>query len=141
MPHDSDSAVQREAEIEILDGIGGRLGKRLSKQRLDLPGGAWVEVDGVASDLSVLVEAFAHQGPMKGGQKRKVALDVLKLITLRRVYPDAELVLAFSDEAAMNSVTGWMAEAIEAWMIHRMVAPLDADLRSRLVKVQARQYR
>jgi hypothetical protein len=141
VPHDSDSAVQREAEIEILKGISGLLGKPLGKRHIDLPGGTWVEVDGAAADLSVFAEAFAHQGRMKGGQKRKVALDVLKLITLQRVHPGAHLVLAFCDEAAMNSLTGWIAEAIEAWKVDRMVAALEADLRARLIEVQARQYR
>jgi hypothetical protein len=61
--HDSDS---REAEIEILKGISGLLGKPLGKRHFDLPGGTWVEVDGVAADLSVFAEAFAHQGAMKG---------------------------------------------------------------------------
>jgi hypothetical protein len=141
MPHASDSAVQREAEIEILRGVSHRLAKPLAKLRVDLPGGTWVEVDGAAADLSVFAEAFARQGGMKGGQKRKVALDVLKLITLRRVYPSAQLVLAFCDDAAVESLTGWIAEAIETWNVDRMVVPLDPGLRARLIEVQARQYR
>jgi hypothetical protein len=141
VPHDSDSAVQREAEIQILDGIGSQLEQTLVKRRVGLPGGRWVEVDGVAADLSVFAEAFARQGPMKGGQKRKVALDVLKLITLQRLHPGSQLVLAFCDEAAMNSLTGWLDEAIDTWNVDRMVAPLDPELRARLIDVQARQYR
>lgn len=91
--HLSDSAVQREAEKEILSSLSDRVGMPLTKRRIDLPGGTWTEVDGASPDLSVLAEASARQGKMKGGQKRKVALDVLKLITIRRHIPEARLVL------------------------------------------------
>jgi hypothetical protein len=84
--HASDSAIQREAEAVILKVISEQLGTLLGPRRVDLPGGTWVEVDGVSADLSVFTEGFAHVGPMKGGQKRKVALDVLKVITLQRSY-------------------------------------------------------
>jgi hypothetical protein len=78
---------------------------------------------------------------MKDGQKRKVALDVLKLITLQRTYPEAQLVLAFCDAGAMNSLTGWLGEAIATWSLDWRLAPLDPELRNRLLEVQARQYR
>jgi hypothetical protein len=38
--------------------------------------GASVDVDGVAEDGSVLVEVFAHQGPLKGGRRHKIATDI-----------------------------------------------------------------
>jgi hypothetical protein len=59
----------------------------------------WVEVDGVSADLSVFPESFTHVGPMKGGQKRQVALDVLKLSLWQRRPPRAWLVLAFRDQS------------------------------------------
>lgn len=141
MTHASDSAIQLEAEAVILTAIGTQLDTVLAPRRVDLPGGAWVEVDGVSADLRVFNEAFAHVGPMKGGQKRKVALDVLKLITLQRSHPDARFVLAFCDESAMSSLTGWLGEAIAAWKLDQRVAAIDAELRSRLLEVQTRQYR
>lgn len=141
MPHNSDSATQREAETVILDAISAQLGTTLAKRRVDLPGGSWVEVDGVAEDMSVFAEAFAHVGPMKGGQKRKVALDVLKLITLQRAYPEAQLVLAFCDSTAVNSLTGWLGEAIGMGKLDRRLAPLNPELINRLLEVQVRQYR
>ena len=78
---------------------------------------------------------------MNGGQKRKVALDVLKLITLQRIYPEAQLVLAFCDSAAIQSLTGWLGEAIGTWKLDRRLASLSPELRNRLLEVQARQYR
>ncbi len=70
-----------------------------------------------------------------------MALDVLKLITLQRSHPGARLVLAFSDESAMSSLTGWLGEAIAAWKLDQRLAPIDAEFRKRLLEVQARQYR
>ena len=116
-------------------------GNSARARRVDFPRGTSVEVDGVSADLSVFTEGFAHVGPMKGGQKRKVALDVLKLITLQRSHPSARLVLAFCDEGAMGSLTGWIGEAIAAWKLDRRLAPIDAELCGRLLQVQARQYR
>lgn len=141
MMHASDSAVQREAEAQIVGRIAERVGVDLAKRRIDLPGGTQVEVDGVATDRSVLAEAFARRGPMKGGQKRKVALDVLKLITLRREHPGARLILGFCDDAAAASPTGWPAEALRTWEVEVLVVPIDDELRRRLVEVQARQFR
>lgn len=100
-------------ESLILAGLGPEYGP-LGPMTLTLPGGARVDVDGVAPDHSVFVEAFAHQGRMKDSQPKKVAQDALKLITIRRDYPDARVVLAFADELASRSVLGkgWLAEAL-----------------------------
>lgn len=38
-----------------------------------------MDVDGVSAEPPVFVEVFAHQGPLKGGQRHKIAGDVLKL--------------------------------------------------------------
>jgi hypothetical protein len=141
MPHASDSAAQRDAEAVIIKAISDQLGADLVPRRVDLPGGTWVEVDAADPGHSVFAEAFAHVGPMKGGQQRKVALDVLKLITIQRSHPGARLVLAFCDESAMSSLTRWLGEAITIWDIERRVAPLDPQLRERLLEAQARQYR
>ena len=141
MAHASDSAVQREAELVILAALSEKLGVPLAKRRIDLPAGAWAEVDGAAPDLSVLAEAFARQGAMQGGQRRKLALDVLKLITIRRQHPDARLILAFCDQAAIASLVGWQAEAVHAWQVDTVVVDIPDELRARLVQVQAEQYR
>ncbi|HEX4629210.1 MAG TPA: HigA family addiction module antitoxin [Gemmatimonadales bacterium] len=36
-----------------------------------------------------LVEVFAHQGPLKGGQKHKLMSDAFKLVALSKKYPRA----------------------------------------------------
>src|SRR5947209_4817982 len=80
--HLSDAAIQRSAEAVILAKVAEHFGVDLSPKRLVFPSGAQVEVDGASSDNSILVEVFARQGALKGGQQKKVCQDALKLITL-----------------------------------------------------------
>lgn len=108
--HPASSHVQQAAETEILDGVPALLGEVALEsvkkgRRIDLPNGSWVKVDAGTVDESVLIEAFAHIGPMKGGQKRKVALDTLKLRTVADSRGNSpRLVLAFADQAAVDSI-------------------------------------
>jgi hypothetical protein len=68
----------------------------------------------VSEDESVLVEVFAHQGRLKGGQFHKVARDALKLITLARSREASRLILAFGEEAAACVIgRSWLAEATD----------------------------
>jgi len=90
----------------ILAGVAARHGVDLAPATLQLPGGARVDVDGAATDLSVLLEVFARMGKLRGGQFHKVARDALKLVTIGRQHLDARLVIAFGDAAAAGCVTG-----------------------------------
>lgn len=139
--HFSHSGVQLAAERVILQTLSERLGRRLAPRVMALPGGARVQVDGAAEDDSILVEVFARQGALKGGQQKKVAQDALKLVTLGRTYPDARLVLAFADyDAAAYATAGtWVAEALTAWGIEVVVVEVDEFLRSEIRAAQTRQ--
>jgi hypothetical protein len=141
MPHQSDSSAQRNAEPLIRGKVAEHVGKSLSPATLGLDGGALVQVDGAADDESVLVEIFAHQGPLKGGQRHKVAQDALKLITLGRSRPGAQLILAFADEgaAAYASKGTWVAEALSGWGISVLVVELDQAVRAGIRDAQVRQ--
>lgn len=138
----SDSAEQRQAEVVILAALTAQLGVVFEKKRLDLPGGSRVEIDGVADDESVLVEVFAHQGPLKGAQIHKVARDALKLITVARSRtPAPRLILVLGDDEAYKSVTGksWLSEALKMWGIEPFTAELDEVARAAVLAAQARQ--
>ncbi len=139
--HESDSHEQRRAEPLILAGVSAAVGVELRPRSLRLDGGARVDVDGVATDESVLVEIFAHQGPLKGGQLHKVARDALKLITLARSQERSRLIIAFGDSDAAACVSGasWLAEALRVWHVEVLVLVLDDDVRAGLRAAQARQ--
>jgi hypothetical protein len=93
------------------------VGKELRSSTITLASGAKVQVDGADFGESVFVEIFADHGRLKGGQRHKVATDALKLITLGRSRPDAQLTIAFADEEAAAYATRgtWMAEALASW--------------------------
>jgi len=126
--------AHEKAEKLIRKRLSKKLDVDLTPQQLSLDGGAHVDVDGVGPDESVLVEIFAHQGGLKGGQRRKIMGDALKLITLGRSRPATKLIIAFCDQEAADGVVGWLAEALDAWGVERRVVKLPdkvcADLRA-----------
>jgi hypothetical protein len=141
MAHRSDSTMQREVEAPIRKLVEARLGRQLPSAMVRLDGGAPVQVDGVADDESVLVEIFAHQGRLKPGQRRKVASDVLKLLTLGRGRPHTKLYLAFADDeaAAHTQGSGWLARAVATWGVGVIVVPLHERDLDRIRAVQKEQ--
>lgn len=141
MVHRSDSSVQLAAETEIRAALRDTFGPGLRPDTVLLDDTAPVEVDAVSPNQTVFVEIFAHQGPLKPGQKRKIALDALKLITIGRNYPDAELVIALADEAAAASLGShsWLAVALRLWNIKVEVVPIEDDTRAQLLDAQAVQ--
>ena len=104
-----------------------------------------IEVDGVAEDRSVLVEAWAHQGSPKSAQKMKVMNDAFKLIAASRLFEPAipRLILLFADEDAARPFqsNSWRASALAALGIEVVVAELPADVRDSIVAAQRRQFR
>lgn len=137
--HASDSSVQIAAEATILTALSKAIGIPFT-QGVTLPvGAAHVRPDGVAADESVFLEVFAHIGKLKGGQRHKVSTDALKLLAIRETHPNARLILAFADEAAAASVSGWRAETLRANGIEIHVLSLSAEDRARIEAAQARQ--
>ncbi len=139
--HPSSSHEQSEAEDSIRRAVASDLEVRLEARQLSLPGGAKVEIDGVSDDESVLVEIYAHQGRLKGGQIHKVASDALRLVTLARDRPGTKLIIAFADHQAAMCVTGksWLADALRAWNIDVRTVELDAATCDGLRAAQVRQ--
>jgi hypothetical protein len=140
-PHRSSSEVQGKAEAIIRDKLAAIVGTELAPAAVTFDTGARVQVDAVADDESVLAEIFARQGKLKGGQQKKVAIDTLKLITLGRSRPDAELILVFADHdaAAYALGRGWLAEALTTWKVRVEVIEIDDSLRDQIRAAQARQ--
>jgi hypothetical protein len=139
--HVSDSAVQRRAEEVIRSLLSKRLGVALETRTIKLAAGAPVQVDAASSDNRVLAEIFARQGTLKGGQQKKVAIDTLKLITVRAEHPDTRLVLCFADKAAAAYALGggWVAQALRTWNVDVEVIEISAELRAEITAAQAGQ--
>lgn len=137
----SNSEVQRRAEVIIRERLAERLGVRLSPKVVVLAAGAAVHVDAVSPDGGVLAEIFARQGELKAGQQKKVAIDTLKLITIRRERPNATLVIAFADNEASTYATGdgWVAQALRTWGVNVEVVEIPEEMRSEIRAAQKQQ--
>ncbi|MBE8519458.1 hypothetical protein ILP97_18435 [Amycolatopsis sp. H6(2020)] len=139
------SAEQRAAEALMIAYVANELGTALGPQRIMTSTGARVEVDGVDDARTVLVEAWAHQGPPKAAQKHKVLADAFKLSWIASTLPvRPKLILSFSDEAAakpFQAGRSWAAAALRDQGIEVFVAELPEDVRVGIVEAQRRQYR
>lgn len=138
-----DASVQSAAEAVLRAEVSTLLNVDLVARRLSLPDGNQVAVDAVADQPQILCEIFARVGTLKGGQIKKVAEDLLKLITIQRLLPEwreARIVLVFASEDAASSVRGWLLGAIRAWGAELLVVPVEAGLREQLLAAQREQW-
>ncbi|MEU8110849.1 hypothetical protein [Micromonospora sp. NPDC048947] len=144
-PTAGDSAVQRHAESVMLELLGVRLGCALGPRRFMLEDGSRVEVDGADENLTVLVEAWAHQGPPKSAQKHKVLADAFRLMFVASSLPTSpRLVLCLSDPEAAHHFTtarSWAAAALRGFGLAVEVVELPTEVRSDILAAQQRQYR
>lgn len=138
------SHEQRQAELLMVDALGVQLGRILRPRRLRI-GNSRVEVDAADDDLTVLVEAWAHQGRPKAAQKHKVLADALKLLWIASTLPRTPtLILCLSDEeAARHFTTGrsWAAAALADLGISVTVVDLLEEARQAVRAAQERQRR
>jgi hypothetical protein len=138
------SREQQEAEAFMLRALSERLGVDLQPQRIPLPEGGWLTVDGASPALDVLCEAWAHQGRAKPAQKNKLLADALKLTLAARIVGGTpRLYLLVSDEEAAVHLRGraWAGAALRHHGIQLEVVDLPADVRERVRAAQARQFR
>src|SRR6266849_3663142 len=131
-----DSAEQRRAEEYLIARLSEDLGASLKKKEVELPGGEWLENDGVCETPMILCEAWAHQGPPKSAQKNKVLADSLKLIYVERLKSvPARKILLFGDKIAARRFQGenWMARALESFGIEIHIVHLPLEMRNALL--------
>ncbi len=143
--HPSSSAVQLEAEVSIVAAASTTLSADLVRERditsIPVGAGAHVEVDGATRDRSVVVEAYARQGKLKGAQLKKIAQDVLKLAVIKDELGRAgtRAVIAFADESARQSTGGWVREAADRFGVELLTVEVSAELRQKILAAQRRQ--
>jgi hypothetical protein len=96
-PDPSDSAVQHEIELAMLDRLGKlhpdwqRVTWKTEAAELGLssvwqnakPDATWK----TGSDQIIVAECYARVGELKAGHRRKLAMDALKLLALRQALP------------------------------------------------------
>ena len=138
------SDVQRYAETVALSVLAEQYGFNLKPERINLPGGARVEIDGVSHDPPVLVEVWAHQGTPKPAQRNKVLSDALKLQYVGDILDgEYRAVLCLTDAAAAAPFLGrsWYAGALQRANVDIEVVEIPDHLRAEIRAAQARQFR
>ena len=139
-----DSREQRDAEAVMVALLSDELGVPLAPRRIELPAGGRVEIDAASGDLTILCEAWAHQGAPKSAQRNKVLTDAFKLAFVARTLGGPHrLIILLSDEAAAAPFRGqsWYAAAMGEFGVELAVVDLPADVRDQVRAAQARQYR
>lgn len=140
--HRSDSSVQRDAESAIIDALSTKLGLSLVQGgQVTLAGGVKIQLDARSADGRVVVEAYARQGSLKGGQLKKVAQDVLKLAIIRRQpgQEDTRAIVVFASPEALASVSKWVRQAAADFGVELVVVDIDGELRTQILEAQSRQ--
>jgi hypothetical protein len=145
--HASDSFEQRQAEKLLVAQFSIEIGRPLAPQTIRLDDGSRVDLDAATTELGLLVEAWAHIGPAKPAQVKKVLTDALKLqwVASRLPTRPARLVLLFADTAAAAPFTptarGWGARAIADGNVDVVVCDIGRDMRETISAAQLRQFR
>ncbi len=140
--HQSDSAVQRDAERAIIEALAAQLGVVLvGGGALSLSGGVRIQLDARSEDGKFAVEAYARQGTLKGGQLKKIAQDVLKLALLRQEpdHADVRPIIVFASEDARSSITGWVRRAADVFGVEMHVVDIAPELREEILATQEAQ--
>lgn len=139
--HPGDSSEQREAEREILEAVSRELGVPLDgkpdiAQRADLDGFQ-------GGQRPICVEVFAHQGPSKDGQRKKLMRDMCKLLLVEKLLrKKCRKIVAVSDPESVKFLDkSWMGRFADEFGIERIVVTLSEDTRKRVLRAQKRQYR
>lgn len=141
--HPSDSLAQRDAESLMIAAVAAQLGVELRATVIS-DRDAKVQIDGAASDRSVLVEAYAHIGPLRGAQPKKLATDAFKLSWIGPKVGAKRLILAVLDEAAANYLRrpkAWLTSAVEDAGITVMLVEVDQGARAAIEKARLAQFR
>ena len=139
-----DSSEQREAENMLLSELSNKLGITLTKKKLGLDRGSWIEIDGFCESPLILCEAWAHIGSPKPAQKNKVMTDAFKLLfasTLIKSNGKRILLFADRDAAAHFQGKSWMAQCLKEYNIEVRIIELPEELKAKVMKAQERQYR
>ncbi len=139
-----DSSEQQVAERWLIHALSEELGIDLAKRKLRLDDDSSLELDGYSETPLILCEAWAHVGPVKGGQKQKVMTDALKLLLANSVCGgDGRLILLFGDRDAADHFRGtsWMAKCLTEYGIEVVVIDLALEVRAKVTTAQQRQYR
>jgi hypothetical protein len=140
--HPSDSTVQQDAEVELLEMLGHKLGLALLPHTVKLNDKSTVKIDGFDPTGRVLCEVYAHVGSLRGSQSDKLATDILKLnLAEARLGGRWRKIILFADQAACKQLRGssWLAEVCRDSGVEIEVADMNKNMQGKLAGAQRKQ--
>ncbi|PYY64419.1 hypothetical protein DEJ30_08110 [Curtobacterium sp. MCPF17_003] len=126
----------------IIAAVAAYVDVPLAPARITFESGVRVEIDGASKDRTVLVEAYAHTGVLRGGQPKKLATDAFKLAWAGQKLGSARLVIAVIDEDVEQYLLqpkAWLTEALRDSAVEVVRVSIDEDARTRVVDAQRLQ--
>jgi hypothetical protein len=143
-PHPSRSDVRQAAEYLVISELAAQLGVALERKTIDLGNGVAIQADGASADNSVLVEVYAHVGPLKGAHPRKLTADAFKLVWAGSRLGSTKLVLAVVDgdaAAYLRRPKAWLTAALVDNKVDVIEVRLPEAVIATIVAAQKRQFR
>jgi hypothetical protein len=143
-PHASESSAQQAAELLIIAAVAEYVSLDLAPARIDMGDGVHVQIDGASADRAVLVEAYAHVGPLRGAQPKKLATDAFKLVWAGGRVAASRLIIAVADvdtEAYLRRPSAWLTAALRDSEVEVVRVSIDATAHAHVVEAQKLQKR
>lgn len=142
MMHPSDSSEQQTAESYMLKELSSKLGVELHSQKLELPTGNTVQIDGLNKQNKVLCELYARIGKLKGSQPDKVASDFLKMLFIEKAFGhnwSKHFCFASDEAASLLMGKSWLAMTAKTMDITIHIIKPPEIITESLVSAQKRQ--
>lgn len=139
--HLSDSSEQQTAEAYMLKSLEEVLELNFDHNAV-LPIEVGVKPDAIDPVNKVVVEIYARVGEVKGGQRKKIKGDILKLALIGKNLGEGwRKILCFASDEAAKYVQGksWVAEAARVFEVEIHVTPLPSEQENKVIAAQRRQ--
>ncbi|MCM1185935.1 MAG: hypothetical protein NC251_04850 [Lachnoclostridium sp.] len=139
----SDSREQQDAECYIANAVEEMFGCHFERNvRILLADGVHIEPDLYSEDEKIICEIYSHIGALKGGQKHKIAQDILKMLLLEKSKAFSyRKIMIVVDDKVKNYLRGqsFIAESIRQFDIEVEKIDLPKELADSVSKAQRRQ--
>ena len=142
---DSSSAYQRQIEEIIFSEIQKSLGSDLisnAQVPVNSANGIYIKPDFYSEKRRIIGEIHTHAGRLKGGQPKKIAGDILKMLLHDKVtHCEYTKYIVVCDQEEYDQLTGnnMLAETIRQFDIHVLLIPLDEKTNEMLREVMKKQ--
>jgi hypothetical protein len=143
--HASDSTEQREIETVILENLKAEYSdiksyvlKPKESEKLSF------QIDGYSESTNSYFEFYAGIEELKVGQKKKLATDILKLITIEKIIEKPiNKFIVLIDKKIENKLLSdsWLSKSVQLFNIEIIVIDISDELMSKLKIAKVRQRR